>query len=301
LTIGVPCRADEPALGTTLASLRVAAQRLDPRGEGVRYLICVNGSTAVTPALATARGFAESLPAGAVGVFTDATADKTRAWNRIRAACTTPLLALCDADVTLAEDALERLVTYLEANPAIKLASARRVPELDGATFVARAAALPSRFDFHVVIGALYVVRTAAIEAMPEGLLFEDTWLSARLGRSALATVALAEARYRPPATLRDYFRERLRTEAGKVQIRRRWRVDGHRGSRRIAVYPWRAMWRGLLLRDWPLVLLNLGVRFVARAAAEVAAASGRSVAWRLVPSSKSDRVVQADAGGGVR
>jgi hypothetical protein len=300
LTVAVLCRADEPALGRTLATLEVAAHSLDVAGRNVRWAICVNGP-AGGAALEQARAFAARVGADRVRVLVDAVADKARAWNLVRAACDTPLIAFCDADVEVAPDALAALVDTLDREPGVLLASARQVPVLSAfageepdagagdarrATLVARAASLPYRFDFQVVGGRLYVMRAAAVERMPERLLLEDGWLSARLGNDALRTVARAEVRFHPPTTLADYLRERLRTEAGKIQIHAERRTEGTPATP-IARYRWREMLSALGPSDLPLVAVNLGVRFFARGVAELAARRGRSVRWSPIASSK--------------
>lgn len=294
VTVAVLCRSDEPALARTLWSLCAAAERLAAQGRAVRYAICVNGP-GEGRALAAARAFVGRQGPDRVRLVVDQRPDKARAWNLVRAACTTPLLALCDADVDVAADALLLLVCELERDPRVALASARQVPILatrsgegaeQRASLVARAAALPYRFDFQVVGGRLYVMRTAAVESMPEALLLEDGWLSARLGNDALRTVHAAEVYFHPPATLADYFRERVRTEAGKIQIRAQRAGEG-RAQEPIARYRWRDVPRAIDARELPLVALNLGVRLVARAVAEVAARRGREVRWSPVVSSK--------------
>jgi cellulose synthase/poly-beta-1,6-N-acetylglucosamine synthase-like glycosyltransferase len=289
LTVGILCRADEPALGNTLASLRRAAASLEQAGWESRFIVCVNGPSlegTSLPAWTAAASFAAELAAGRVRLIREGKADKARAWNLVRQACATAFIAFCDADVEVGEHALERLVTELERRPEVMLASARQVPILDHAGLVARAAALPSRFDLGVVGGPLYAMRAAAVEIMPEELLFEDAWLSARIGRASLTTVPLAEVRYRPPATLGDWYRQRLRTEAGKIQIREARRHEQPDGGP-IARYPWREMLHGIHFTEWPLVALCLAVRFVARAVAEYSARRGRRIAWVTIPSTK--------------
>ncbi len=294
ITIAVLARADEPALGTTLRSLERAAGTLAARGHEIHFAICVNGEEG-RAALADARGFADCMRSLRTAVIREPRADKARAWNLVRSSCATPLLVFCDADVDVAPDALLRLVEALETRPDAALASARQVPRLEGAGVVARAAALPYRFDFGVVGGRLYAMRSAAALAMPEGLLLEDGWLSAELGRDRLLTVGDARVFFRPPATLGDYFRERLRTEAGKVQIRASRRVAGAEGEP-IASYPWSEIRRQIGRRDLPLAAINLGVRLGARAAAEVAARTGRRVRWATIGSSKPPRAAGGES-----
>ena len=298
ITVAVLCRADEPALERTLRSLEDAALRLGCDGREVEFAICVNGPAGSGAALAAAQAMVARHAPGSVRVLVDARADKARAWNLVRAICRTPLIAFCDADVDVPPDALAKLAATLDALPGVLLASARQVPvfgpfasEGDAgaarrATLVARAAAIPYRFDFQVVGGRLYLMRAAAVECMPEGLLLEDGWLSARLGNDALRTVHDAEVRFHPPTTLADYFRERMRTEAGKLQIRDERREEG-RSQQPIARYRWREMAAALGPADLPLVAVNLGVRFAARALAELAGRRGRRVAWSPIASSK--------------
>lgn len=301
LTVAVLCRADEPALGRTLASLTAAAGALTRAGRDVRFAICVNGPGGGA-ALAAAGELAARHGRDRVQVLVEGRADKARAWNLVRASCTTPLLAFCDADVEVAPGALRALVEALEREPRVALASARQVPVLSSragpagdhdradsgrrATVVARAAALPYRFDFQVVGGRLYAMRAAAVERMPEALLLEDGWLSARLGNDALRTVAQAEVYFHPPTTLADYLRERLRTEAGKIQIHAERRRAGGPATP-IARYRWRAMLAALGPSDLPLLAVNLGVRLLARGIAEVATRRGKSIQWTPIASSK--------------
>lgn len=296
LTVGVLCRADEPALEVTLDSLTRAAIRVrEQQGREVRFSICVNGFPEPvargTAAFRAASAFAAMGPSNQTQVIVEPRADKARAWNLVRAWCRTPLLAFCDADVELDAAALAELALELERDPRVALVSAHQIPVLTRGSLVARAAALPQRFDLGVVGGALYMMRIDAVEQMPEGLLFDDAWLSAWIGRQALKRAPGAVVRFRPPATLGDYFRQRLRTEAGKVQLRR-LRATGALPPGPVARYPWNAMIRGLSVRDWPLAGVNLAVRCAARAVAELAALGGRKVSWAVVASSKPARDV---------
>ena len=225
-------------------------------------------------------------------------ADKAAAWNWARAQCSTPWIAFCDADVEPGPDSLVRLAAALERVPGAAVASARLVAELGGAGLVARAAALPHRFDFHVVRGPLYLLRAEALERIPEGLLLEDAWLSAELGADRIVSVPAAEVRYRPAATLRDYYRERVRTEAGKIQIDDMRRRLGRTGTA-IARYPWREMLSGIGPSDWPLVVFNLGVRLSARVVAAITMRRGRQVAWASLASTKV-KSPQGTTGSGV-
>ena len=297
VTIAVPCRGDEPALTHTLEALAMAAVALEDRGHRVCFAICVNGPDG--PAQGAAELFAAGEGRGRTSLLSLNEPDKAAAWNRLRSTCATEWIVFCDADVEPAPDALVRLAESIESRPAAVVATARLEPDLAGASIVARAAALPHRFDFGVVRGPLYLLRTAALARMPEGLLLEDAWLSAELGArgaGAVLSVWSAVVRYRPAGTLSDYYRERLRTEAGKIQIR----VDRtRRGTPRVAIarYPWEHFLAEIGPREWPLVALNLGVRVVARAVAEYRARRGRRVGWAPVSSSKSAAAGSRPAG----
>jgi hypothetical protein len=129
-------------------------------------------------------------------------------------------------------------------------------------------------------------MRAASVERMPEALLLEDGWLSARLGNDALRTVAAAEVYFHPPTTLADYLRERLRTEAGKIQIHAQRRREGAPATP-IARYRWRAIGAALGPSDLPLLAVNLGVRCLARVVAQVAARRGKHIRWSPIASSK--------------
>ncbi len=288
VTVAVPCRSDEPGLLRTLESLGAAVEVLEARGHEVAFFVCVNGPQG--PAHDSARAFAVGRGRGRTTVFELEKADKAAAWNRLRGACTTEWIIFCDADVEPARGSLGCLAESLESRPDAVVATARLEPDLDGASLVARAAALPHRFDFGVVRGPLYLLRTDALARMPDGLLLEDAWLSAELGArgaGSVLSVWSAVVRYRPAHTLGEYFRERLRTEAGKIQIRtdRTRRGVAHTP---IARYPWEHFLAELGPREWPLVALNLGVRVVARLVAEFAVWRGHEVGWSPVQSSKS-------------
>ena len=288
VTIALPCRSNEPALKRTMEALVEAVARLEDRGHEVRYAICVNGPTG--PASLAAEEFACGKGRGRTRVLTLPVADKAAAWNRLRSDCDTEWIVFCDADVEPAPDSLVSLCEALETRPDAVIATARLEPILDGGSFVARAAALPHRFDFGVVRGPMYVLRREALVSMPEGLLLEDAWLSAQFGASGggkVLSVWSAVVHYRPPGNLRDYCRERLRTEAGKIQIRSDRRSRGVPLTP-IARYPWSQLWSELGPRDLPLVALNIGVRGVCRFVAELSAWRGREVSWKTVESTKA-------------
>lgn len=297
ITIAVLCRSDEPGLERTMVALAEAARRLQACGQGAVFSICVNGGPG--PAHHAAKSFAAAQGEGRVVIGALDRADKAAAWNWARAHCSTPWIAFCDADVEPEPDALVRLAEALERSPGASVASARLVAATGEAGFVARAASLPHRFDFHVVRGPLYLLRARALEQIPDGLLLEDAWISAELGSDRIVSVPEAVVGYRPPATLGDYFRERIRTEAGKMQIHDLRRRLG-RPPATIARYPWKGMLSGFGPADWSLVVFNLGVRIVARLAAWITILRGRQVVWVSVASTKTQSSQgAAQAGGG--
>jgi hypothetical protein len=146
---------------------------------------------------------------------------------------------------------------------------------------------LPYRFYFHNVSGRLYIMRwDALVGDMPEGLLFEDAWLTVAVGRRWIAQDPRAQVFFLPPATLRDCLAERVRTEAGKIQIKRFYPELLTQGP--LAKYPWPDFVRGIHPRELPLALLLLGIRLLARARVKwtLPAREGQNL-WQVVVSSK--------------
>jgi hypothetical protein len=104
---------------------------------------------------------------------------------------------------------------------------------------------------------------------MPEDLLLEDAWLTVAVGRQRVAKELQAHVFFLPPATGRDYFAERVRTEGGKLQMRRLHKNLLAAGP--IAQYRWSEFWREIRLTEYPLVGLALMVRWIARLWARLA------------------------------
>ena len=219
VTIAVPCRSDEPGLARTLDALSVAAEALRERGHEVFFSVCVNGPAG--PAHEAAAAFAAGSERTTV-----LHAGRGRQGRRVESSARRPARRIGSLS---AMRTWNRLPTHSRAwrnhwravrTPPSRRPASNRTSRR--ASLVAKAAALPHRFDFGVVRGPLYLLRTEALERMPDGLLLEDAWLSAELGARGAGTVLSvwsAVVRYRPAHTLGDYYRERLRTEAGKIQI----------------------------------------------------------------------------------
>jgi hypothetical protein len=126
-----------------------------------------------------------------------------------------------------------------------------------------RMGAIPYRFNFGNAGGRLLVIRKGALsDEMPEDLLLEDAWLTVAVGRQRVAKEWRAQVYFLPPTSGRDYFAERVRTEGGKLQIRRahgQLLADGP-----IATYHWTHFFRTIALREYPLVFCAVLVRGVA-------------------------------------
>jgi hypothetical protein len=129
---------------------------------------------------------------------------------------------------------------------------------------------LPYRFNFGNAGGRLLLIRKEALpEGLPENLLLEDAWLTVAVGKRQVAKELRAQVFFLPPATGRDYFAERVRTEGGKLQLRRAHGALLLTGP--VAEYHWAQFWQEIALREYPLVALALIVKGLARVWAWVA------------------------------
>ena len=175
------------------------------------------------------------------------------------------LLAFCDADVRVAPDALARLYAALQNDAQARLVAAREVPVVDAqASLWSRLGALPYRFDFGNAGGRLFMIRRdALISPLPEDLLLEDAWLTVAVGKSHVRKHMQAQVFFVPPRTWNDYFAERVRTEAGKIQLRRQHAALLEPGP--VAAYPWAEFVRRLTWPEYGLALVALAIRGLAR------------------------------------
>jgi hypothetical protein len=321
LTIGVPCRADEPGLLETLESLVFACQQPTfPIGLTVELVVCINGVTEREPSrpraavhevcarlgvpvkeirldsekcFSSTPQFARLTPLrtgtrnpcsnsthqeengpvslqGCLVLLTERLG-KPRAWNAIWQRASGETVLFCDADVRVEQRAVAALYVRLERDSTLVLVAAREVPMTDNDDTVwSRMAALPYRFDFGNAGGRLYIIRKGTLpNGMPEDLLLEDAWLTVAVGRQRVVKEPRAQVFFLPPATCGDYFAERVRTEGGKLQIRRQHGVLLHQGP--IARYSWRRFWRDIALSEYPLATLALCLRGLARVWAWIA------------------------------
>ena len=298
LSLVVPCRADEPDLGSTLESLFTASLSSQlPSGCVRELLVCINGTgpDQPSPPLLAVRDFcarhaislreltlssAEQAPArqqprsspGAEGqgvgtcrVLLAAWRGKPRAMNTLWQWAYGGLLLFCDADVRIDPQAIACLYAQVRAEPQLGLVAAREVPMLEPKTSIwSRMGALPYRFNFGNAGGRLFLLRKDALsEPMPEDLLLEDAWLTVAVGKRRVCKAVQAQVFFVLPQTWRDYFAERVRAEGGKMQIRRQHARLLANGP--VAEYPWAEFFRAIRIREYGLIFLALGIRGLAR------------------------------------
>jgi glycosyltransferase involved in cell wall biosynthesis len=284
LTVAVPCRTDEPELGRTLAAAwaDVAASAAGP----VETLVCLNGADAAgSRALADARAVAASagVPVDVLDVdagaalppATDAhrlvvlctrRAGKAIAWNVLRRLARGEVVVFLDADVGLGDGAIGLLLALLDANPGATIASPKTTCAARPTAFE-RIMAAPYGVDFPNLSGQLYAARTAALPAaMPEDLIEPERWLELVVGRERVVREARARVVVRLPATLADFYRQRIRIEMGKVQLDAEYPGLAARGQAQPRA---RAAWARL---RWP-DLVRLAVYLALRESAHVVAA----------------------------
>jgi len=190
---------------------------------------------------------------------------KPPAWNILWRWVRGETVLFSDADVRVDQAAVFFLYHRLQQDAALRLVAAREVPVLqDGGTLWSRMGAIPYRFNFGNAGGRLLLIRKAALPSgIPEDLLLEDAWLTVAVGRDHVAKESRAQVFFLPPATGRDYFAERVRTEGGKLQIHRVHRELLATGP--IARYQWSQFRQEIALKEYPLVMLALVLRVSAR------------------------------------
>lgn len=271
VVVAVACHQDEPAVGRTVAEL---SDDIDGIEDG-RIVVCVNG-----PAPRTSIAAAQLAEVPGVQVRFLDRPSKPAAWNVLRAE-PADVTVFSDADVSIAAGSLPALVDAIARSPAAVIAAGAQRPVPAG-SFAGRAAATPFKLGWGGVAGTLYAARTAWLPEMPEDVILDDAWLWAQAsaeGERALVRVPQAVAIFHTPATWRDLWRQRLRAEAGKRQIRE-WELrlapapPGARPSlETVRAYP---------PSEWPAV--------AALAATKVAAALWsrvRPAGWRPATSTK--------------
>lgn len=212
VVVAVACHEDEPAVGRTVAELGGDLASLPE----ARVVVCVNG---LSPRTSTAAVQLAEIP-GVELRFLER-ASKAAAWNVLRRE-PADVTVFSDADISIAPGSVPALVTALSESPAARLAAAAQTPQVPE-SFAGRAAATPFRLSWSGVAGTLYAARTAWLPEMPEDVILDDAWLWAQAssaGDEAIVRAPEAVARFRPPSNWRDLWRQRLRAEAGKRQMR---------------------------------------------------------------------------------
>jgi hypothetical protein len=236
VTLAIPCRTDEPGLRRTLDA---AWAGFAAAGVPVATLVCLNGprpddcraradvAAAAREAgrplvevdLDDERGAPRSIEPGAVGVLATARAGKAIAWNALRAWTRTEIVVFLDADVGLGDDAIGLLLAALGRHPAAVLVSPKTTCAPRPTLFEAVMAA-PYGVDFPNLSGQLYAARTAGLPArMPEDLIEPERWLELEVGCERMVREPAATVVVRLPGTVRDFYRQRVRIEMGKVQL----------------------------------------------------------------------------------
>jgi hypothetical protein len=237
ITLAIPCRTDEPALGRTLAAAWDAARQAAPDAD-VEVLVCLNGPDQAEPrALADLRSFAQargvalvevdlddaamarpSEPAAVVALRTRRTG-KALAWTHLRQVAHGTVTYFLDADVAFAPETMAQLLDTLAARPDAVLASARTTCAPRPTAFE-RIMAAPYGVTFPNLSPQLYAARTALLPiAMPEGLIEPERWLELVVGRNRVVHAPGAQVAVRLPGSIDDFFRQRIRIEMGKVQL----------------------------------------------------------------------------------
>jgi len=231
---------------------------------------------------ARARTF-EAPPA--VVALTTAREGKAIAWNWLRRHARGDVAVFLDADVDLSPDAVGLLLRALEAAPGAAIVSPKTTCAPRPGEFE-RIMAVPYRIDFPNLSGQLYAARLAALpETMPEDLIEPERWLELALGRERFAREPAARVVVRLPGTLRDFFRQRIRIEMGKVQIAAEY---AHLETRGVPQPRLRAALAALGAADLVRLGVYLTLRQTAHAIARRRWRQGRTAGvWRSVASTK--------------
>lgn len=208
----VACHRDEPGVAHTVNDLSDDMGRLD----AARIVVCVNGPGAKTSPAALALA---EVPGVELRFLEQPS--KAAAWNLLRKEAADVTL-FSDADVRIAPGSVAALVDALEEHPDAVLASAAQRPAAAD-SMAARAASVPFKLSWQGVAGTLYAARTEWLPEMPTDVILDDAWLWAAanaMGEGCIVSVTEAVATFRPASSWGDLWRQRLRAEAGKRQLR---------------------------------------------------------------------------------
>jgi len=199
-------------------------------------LVCLNGATGESRALADLRAFAAARGVRLAEVQPDSRSDATDtplavtalctpragkaiAWELLRRRALGATMLFLDADVSFPDDTFGLLLDALAARPDAILASARTTCEVRSTAFE-RVMAVPYRIDFPNLSPQLYAARRDGLPAsMPQDLFDPEHWLELMVGAEHMVRAPGARVVIRLPGTLADFFRQRIRIEMGKVQL----------------------------------------------------------------------------------
>ena len=208
----VACHRDEPGVARTVGDLSDDLGRFD----AARIVVCVNGRGSKTSPAAAALA---EVPGVELRFLEEAS--KPAAWNVLRKE-PADVTVFSDADVRITPGSVAALVEALEEHPDAVLASAAQRPA-DAESAAARAASVPFKLSWRGVAGTLYAARTEWLPEMPADVILDDAWLWAAanaMGEGCIVSVPEAVATFRPASSWRDLWRQRLRAEAGKRQLK---------------------------------------------------------------------------------
>ncbi|HVT77579.1 MAG TPA: hypothetical protein VHD87_11170, partial [Acidimicrobiales bacterium] len=250
------------------------ASRLD--GHDWRIVVCVNGTDSARSAAADA---VRTAPASSrVTLRLLDVGSKPAAWNVLRHE-PADVHVFADAYVVVNAWAIPALVDAVAAKGVV--AAAAKQDHL-GTGVVAHVALVPHRLEWGGLLGTLYAVRTAALpEEMPTNVLLDDAWLFAQLGaHGRVEPVPLATATVQLPTRWRDLWRQRVRAEAGKQQLRALGLPLAEPASETKSVYKTLVAYPP---KEWPFVATLAAVKF----AAALTARRGHPE-WKLATSTKT-------------
>ena len=305
VSLAVLCRTDEPALGRTLRDAWASWQAGPAGHAALELVVCLNGQQGDGRALLHVRAFAAAhdvepmlidadvdavapRPAAralAVSALCTRRAGKAIAWNLLRRWVRDPTMLFMDADVSFPPATFGLLLDALDAAPHAALASARTTCAAPGSWFE-RVMAVPYGVDFPNLSPQLYAARREALpETMPEDLLDPERWLELTIGADRIVRARDARVSVRLPATLRDFFWQRVRIEMGKVQLAAEHAQLAGRGTEQPGV-------ADVLRRLGPVDVVRLGAYLTLRRAVHAVArrwyARGRTGdVWRQPASTK--------------
>lgn len=268
----VPCHRDEPGVARTLADLSDNVSHLD----GARIVVCINGPGAKTSPAAAA---VAEVP-GVEARFIEQ-ASKPAAWNLLRSE-PADVTVFSDADVRIEPGSIAALVDALEENPDAVLATASQRPDAVESA-AARVATVPFKLEWGGVAGTLYAARTEWLPQMPDDVVLDDAWLWAAanaMGEGCIVRVPEAVATFRPASRWRDLWRQRLRAEAGKRQLRS-WNLETAPAPK--ASRPSAATLRAYRPTEFPAVAALAGIKLAASVWSRL-----RQPDWGTAPTTKA-------------